>query len=158
MAFASAEAISVKSLPVLGAKLVKGAENWILNGHRVEKVEEEEQGERVWKRLSGGGSVCSFRALKQRDGEKGEKKKTSSHCAGVDVRATGCDRSGDSSLSHTRRHLEKQAIMQIKCQADKRESTGRVKTCGFIYGHKMDFLTPSAGGEKKPPPLLFFFR
>lgn len=71
------------------------------------------------------------------------------------MRATGCDRLGDRSLSHTRRHLEKQPITQIKCQADKRESTGRVKTCGFIYGHKTDFLTLSAGGQKNPPPLLF---
>lgn len=72
------------------------------------------------------------------------------------MRATGCDRLGNRSLSHTRRHLEKQAITQIKCQADKRELTGRVKTCGFIYGHKTDFLTPSAGGKKKSSSSSFF--
>lgn len=70
-----------------------------------------------------GGSVCSFRPLKRRDGEKREEKKSSGHCAGVDVRATGCDRLSDRSLSHTRRHSEKQPITHIKCQADKREST-----------------------------------
>lgn len=71
------------------------------------------------------------------------------------MRATGCDRLADRSLSHTRRHSEKLPITQIKCQADKREATGRVKTCGFIYAHKTDFLTLSAGGEKSSPLLIF---
>lgn len=114
-------------------------DNRILESYRVNRAEL--QGSRR--------SVFSFRALKRRDGEKG--KKSSGHCAGVDVGATGCDWLSDRSLSHTRRHWEKQPITHIKCQADKRESTGRVKTCGFIYGHRTDFLTLSAGGKKNPP-------
>lgn len=117
-------------------------EKQVLKRYRAEKAE----GEEAEEGLSGGGSVSSFRALKRRDGEKEKKKKSSSHCAAVDVRATGCDRLADRSLSHTRRHSEKLAITQIKCQADKREPTGRVKTCGFIYALKTDFLTLSAGG------------
>lgn len=117
----------------------------LLNGEasktRVDQAEDKVlEGETFW----GAGGV--FAASGRWSGEtarkgKKKKKKSSGQCAGVDVRATGCDRLCDRSLSHTRRHSEKQPITHIKCQADKRESTGRVKTCGFIYGHKTDFPT-----------------
>lgn len=143
---------------MLGTKRVKGGTFFFKRESDFKEVQSGEGGGRgagggAGEGLRGGGSVCSFQALKRRDGEK--EKKSSSHCAGVDMRATGCDRLGDRSLSHTRRHLQKQPITQIKCQADKRESTGRVKTCGFIYGHKTDFLTLSAGGKKSSTSSLF---
>lgn len=105
--FASAEVISVKSfskVSMLGDKTCERShfflkENQLLKRHRVAKAEEEEQGEKVWKRLSGGGSLQLPGAEAERRRER--KKKSSSHCAGVDVRATGCDRLGHRSLSLT---------------------------------------------------------
>lgn len=161
MTFVSAEAISVRPfshVTMLGTKHVKGGAGF----ERETGFKEVPSGEGGGRGAGGGGGGGAEwrRECLQLPGAEAErrrerKKKSSSHCAAVDVRATGCDRLADRSLSHTRRHSEKLPITQIKCQADKREPTGRVKTCGFIYAHKTDFLTLSAGGEKSSP-LLFF--
>lgn len=92
---------------------------------------------------------CRCRALRRREGEK---KKKAPLCSG-DMWATGCDRMGHRSLSHSHT-LTEIVITQIKCHSNKRKPAERVKSGVFIYGQIADFLTPCRQvGEKKNPFL-----
>lgn len=128
-------------------------ENQILKRHRVEKAEEEEQGEKVWKRLSGGGSLQLPGAEAERRRER--KKKSSSHCAGVDVRATGCDRLGNRSLSHTGDTWRNSPSCRSNVRLTRESGQEGLKPAAlFMVTKRIFWLYRQV--VKNPPPLLFF--